>query len=280
MSTDFQRAREALGVRLHRLRAESGLTGRQLAAQLGWPPSKISKLENGRQTATEADLSAWADATGHAALGESLKADLRTLETQYQSWKRRLASGHQRAQKEAGQEERSAGLIRAYEPTAIPGVLQTPDYARHVLASGAVLHQSPRDTDEAVRERMRRQELLYEPGRRFRFLLWEGALRALVCPRDVLAAQLDRLTGLIGLDTVDLGIIPFTVQLPLTLRHGFWIHDDAHVTVETINAALWLDSAADVALYVRAWQMYEQAAVRGNDAHRLIATARRALGAF
>ncbi|MGK4583527.1 helix-turn-helix domain-containing protein [Kitasatospora sp. HPMI-4] len=278
MSTDFQRAREALGVRLHQLRVGSGLTGRQLAERLAWPPSKISKLENGRQTATEADLNAWAEATGQPALVSSLHADLRGMETQYQSWKRRLAAGHRRAQVEAGQEERSAGLIRAYELTTIPGVLQTPDYARHVLASGALLHQSPRDTEDAVRERMRRQELLYEPGRRFRLLLWEGALRALVCPRDMLAAQLDRLTGLIGLDTVDLGIIPFAADLPLTLRHGFWIHDEEHVTVETINAALWLDSAADVALYTRAWTMYDQVAVRGSQAHRLIAAARRPLG--
>ncbi|MFD9124371.1 helix-turn-helix domain-containing protein [Kitasatospora sp. NPDC059571] len=278
MSTDFQRAREALGVRLHQLRDDAGLTGRQLAAGLGWPPSKISKLENGRQTATEADLTAWAEATGHPALAPSLRADLRGLETQYQSWKRRLASGHQRAQREAGAEERSASLVRAYEPTAIPGILQTPDYARHVLASGAALHQSPRDTDDAVRERMRRQELLYEPGRRFHFVLWEGALRALVCPRSVLASQLDRLAGLVGLDTVTLAVIPFTAEMPLTVRHGFWIHDEAYVTVETINAALWLDAATDVALYARAWESYAQAAVQGNDVHRLLASARRALG--
>lgn len=182
MSTDFQRAREALGARLHQLRTDSRLTGRQLAAQLGWPHSKISKLENGRQTATENDLRAWAEATGNAGLAASLQSGLRGLETQYQSWKRRLAGGHRRAQREAGEEERKAETVRVYEPTAIPGALQTPDYARHVLSSGALLHQSPRDTEDAVRERMRRQELLYEPGRRFRIVLWEGALRALVCP--------------------------------------------------------------------------------------------------
>ncbi|MEZ0023345.1 transcriptional regulator with XRE-family HTH domain [Kitasatospora sp. MAP12-15] len=278
MSTDYQRARTALGARLRQLRDDAGLSGRALAAAADWPHSKISKLETGRQTATEADLTAWAEHTGHPTVAASLHADLRGLETQYRSWKRRLASGHQVVQHEAGAEERSAGLIRAYEPNVIPGILQTPDYARAVLASGAVLHQSPADTEDAVRERMRRQDLLYERGRRFQFILWEGSLHAQVCSREALRAQLDRLTGLVGLDTVQLGVIPFSATLPLTLRHGFWIHDDTHVTVETINAALWLDSDHDVALYARAWAMYEQVALGGAEAHRLIGRARHALG--
>jgi len=278
VSTDFQRAREALGARLRELRTEARLTGRQLAETLGWPPSKVSKLETGRQTATETDLQEWAAGTGSADLAAGLIADLRGMETQYQSWQRRLASGHRRTQQEAMAEEAAAGSIRAYEPTVVPGTLQTPDYARHVIASGAALHQSPKDVEDAVRERMRRQELLYERGRQFHFILWEGALRAMVCPRAAMAFQLDRLAGLVGLDTVRLGIIPFTAALPLSLRHGFWIHDEAYVTVETINAGMWLDDAADVALYVRAWSTYEMVAVYGDDAHRLIGQARHALG--
>ncbi|MFG2917273.1 helix-turn-helix domain-containing protein [Kitasatospora sp. NPDC048298] len=277
--SDFQRAREALGARLQGLRADAGLTGRELAGRLGWPHSKISKLENGRQTATGADLAAWAEATGHAALVVSLQNDLSGLETHYRSWRRRLSGGHQHAQREADTEERNARVVRAYEPTVVPGLLQTPDYARHVLLAAAALHQSPRDTDEAVRERMRRQELLYETGRRFRFILWEGALHARVCPPGVLRSQLDRLCGLIGLDTVSIAVIPFSATLPLSLRHGFWIHDRSFVTVETINASLHLDEQADVALYLRAWELYEQVAETGTDAYHVLAAARHALEA-
>ena len=278
MSTDFQRAREALGARLRELRTEAALSGRQLAGRLEWPHSKISKLETGRQTATEADIAGWAEQTGRPDLTDSLTAELRGLETQYQSWQRRLATGHRRAQREARAEEEAATVVRAYEPVVVPGMLQTPDYARHVIASGADLHQSPKDVEDAVRERMRRQDLLYERGRSFQFIIWEGALRAMVCPREAMASQLDRLTGMIGLDTVTLGIIPFSAALPLSLRHGFWIHDEAYVTVETINAGMWLDDAADVALYLRAWRKYDLVAVYGDGAHRLIGQARHALG--
>jgi transcriptional regulator with XRE-family HTH domain len=46
--SSFQRAREALGGRLHELRRDARLTGRQLAAEHGWHPSKISKVEGGK----------------------------------------------------------------------------------------------------------------------------------------------------------------------------------------------------------------------------------------
>ena len=54
--SSFQRAREALGIKLRELRRDARLTGRQLAERNGWHPSKISKIEGGKQTPVEADL--------------------------------------------------------------------------------------------------------------------------------------------------------------------------------------------------------------------------------
>lgn len=66
-ATDYQSGREALGARLRELRTEAGLQGRELADRLGWQRSKVSRLENGKQTATAADLQAWAQALERAA---------------------------------------------------------------------------------------------------------------------------------------------------------------------------------------------------------------------
>ncbi|MFI8986029.1 Scr1 family TA system antitoxin-like transcriptional regulator [Streptomyces antimycoticus] len=75
-------------------------------------------------------------------------------------------------------------------------------------SKNAEVMRTPRDTEEAVRARVKRQEALYEPGKRFDILIWEGVLHALVCPHDVMAAQLDRLVGLIGMSSVSFGVIP------------------------------------------------------------------------
>ncbi|WP_250854012.1 helix-turn-helix domain-containing protein [Streptomyces malaysiensis] len=54
----------ALGARLRELRAEAGFDGKGVAALLGRQRSKISRLENGKQTAPPGDLDAWAAAVG------------------------------------------------------------------------------------------------------------------------------------------------------------------------------------------------------------------------
>ncbi|WP_414168748.1 helix-turn-helix domain-containing protein [Streptoverticillium reticulum] len=277
MSTDFQAGRVALGARLRELRTEAGLSGKGMAALLGWQPSKVSRLEHGKQTATAEDLEAWACGAGAPAEAEDLKARLRGLESQQRSWRRQLASGHRGVQERYVVEYRNTSTVRGYEATVIPGLFQTPDYARHLLVHNADFMRTPRDTEEAVRARMQRQEVLYQAGRTFHVMVWEGALHALICPRDVMSAQLDRLMGLIGMDRVNFGVIPLGAPLRLTPKHGFWIFDDARVIIETINTELHFESSDDVTLYRRAWDRLNEAAVYGPQAHRLIVRARAAL---
>lgn len=157
------------------------------------------------------------------------------------------------------------------------GILQTPDYARHIFNRYAELQQSPCDTEDAVRSRMRRQEALYDPTKRFHLLLWESALRAQVCPPSVLAAQLDRLAGSVGLDTVELGIIPFSASLKVPPATAFWVYDDSQVIVETWHSELWIEDDSSVRTYLRTWNTLRESAVYGADAQNLITQARLSL---
>ncbi|MFH8405841.1 helix-turn-helix domain-containing protein [Streptomyces sp. NPDC018019] len=277
MSTDYLTARATLGARLRELRNEGGMDGKDFAARLGWQASKISRLELGKQMPPPADLRARAKAAGRPDLVAELIGRLNGVEAHYRTWRRELAGGHRPRQELAIAETARTRTIRGFEVSRIPGLFQTAEYARHVFTANAEFRQSLRDTEDAVRKRMQRQDALYEPGRRFRFLVWEGALHVLVCPRVVMAAQLDRLISLIGLDTVELGIIPFSAQLRRTPAHGFRIYDTRLVIVETINAEMWLDDADSLALYERAWDWLDEAAVYDHQAHRLIARARASL---
>ncbi|MGW9191284.1 helix-turn-helix domain-containing protein [Streptomyces rubiginosohelvolus] len=273
MGTDFQSAREALGARLNELRSEAGLNGRDFAQLLGWQPSKVSRLQNGRQTATPEDLQAWAAACGRPEAAPDLLGRLRVLESRQRHWRKQLAAGHTPVQDRYVVEYRQTTVLRGYEATVIPGLFQTPDYARHLLMARAELLQTPRDTEAAVASRMRRQEVLYAAGKLFRVLVWEGALHALVCPRDVMAGQLDRLVGLIGMSTVEFGIVPLGAPMRLTPKHGFWIFDESRVVVETINTELSFDTADDLDLYCRTWDGLNESAAYGARAHRIIARA-------
>ncbi|MFJ8466605.1 helix-turn-helix domain-containing protein [Streptomyces swartbergensis] len=280
MSTDYQKAREDLGRRLRELRVESPhgrITGTYLAEQLGWPQSKISKLENGRQTPTAEDLRAWADATGHPEVFQELHGRLKGFESHIRSWRRQLTAGHRPVQETWNTLVDGSSTLTVWENNAVNGMLQTADYARHIFEEYAALQNSPRDTEDAVRARMRRQEWLYRPGKRLHLLMWEGALRAQVCPPAILAAQLDRLLGVVGMDTVRLGIVPLDAALPLPPANPFWIFDDRLVVVEDWHAELWLDDVHTIALYSRVWEAFDEAAVYGTAAQRVISRARQAV---
>ncbi|WP_424642476.1 helix-turn-helix domain-containing protein [Embleya sp. AB8] len=263
--------------RLRELRTQAGLTGREAARRLGWPPSKVSKLETGRQTPTGADLDAWAQTVGRPHVAPELKARLSRFETTYRTWKRQLAAGHRPRQEAGVVEIKRTRVLRGFEAGVIPGIFQTADYARNVLGRYAELRRTPRDVEAAVTARLRRQDFLYEPGRQVHALLWEGALRVRVCPRDVLAGQLDRLSGVLGLGSVSLGIVPFDADLSVAPGDGFWIYDDRLVITETWTAEMWLEDSDNLSLFTTIWDSLNEAAVYGRPAQLLIARAQAAL---
>lgn len=277
MSTDYQQARAALGARMRELRHESGLSGRALAVRLGWPQSKISKLENGKQTPTMADVRAWAEGTGRPDATAELQGRLRTVETQYRSWRRQLAGGYLPVQEAHAAQARRTSVRRSFDPTLIPGLLQTAGYARGVLSRYTAVHLSISDVDAAVAARIERQQVLKDRRRSFHFLVWEGALVSRLCPSAVHADQLERLVPWLAPGHVQLGIIPFRAPLNVPAGVGFSIHDDALVITESWHAEMWLDDPADVALHLRAWDALAASAVYGPEAHRVIIRASHAL---
>lgn len=265
-------ALRAFGLELRQAREDAGYGTRRLAELLAWPPSKISKLENGQQTATADDVAAWAAATRcDGAMTSRLHTELRRARQEYAAWRQQLAAGTGARQHAQLRGEAEAQTIRAFEPAVVPGLLQTPDYARHVLTGVVETYELPPDVEEGVRVRMRRQEILYAAGeRRLRFLIGEAALYTRMAPADVMAAQLDRLLVVAGVPPVDLAIVPFTARYRVGPLNGFWIFDDRYVLVETLSAELTLAEPAEVALHSRIFDSLWQQAVSDEDARRLI----------
>ncbi|WP_052372630.1 helix-turn-helix domain-containing protein [Amycolatopsis taiwanensis] len=269
-ATNVHEARSALGKRLRELRRQAGLSGRELAESLSWPPSKISKLENGRQTPSDDDIRGWTTATSAEDETDSLLASLHTLEVQHAEWQRQFRVGMRPHQSEIAQLDAKTRLFRAFEVSVIPGLLQTSEYARARFAEGIVLYGSPNDVDQAVRVRMQRQEILYRRDKRFHFVLTEAALRFRRCPAEVLLAQLDRLVSLSALPNVRLGIIAEETPYPVGPWHGFWLRDNVRVMVETYSAELNLAQPQEIELYSKVFDRLAAIASYGRAARAII----------
>ncbi|WP_368862398.1 helix-turn-helix domain-containing protein [Frankia sp. Mgl5] len=269
-ASNVQEARSALGKRLRELRAAASLSGRQLAESLSWPPSKVSKLENGRQTPTDDDIRGWTEATGSQAEAQALLATLHTLEVQHAEWQRILRAGLKPRQQELIEWDARTRLFRAFEATVIPGLLQTAEYARARFAESIRRLKLPNDINDAVAARVRRQEILYRPDKRFHFVLTEAALRFRLCPSEVMLGQLDRLISFSQLPNVRLGIIGFETQYATSPWHGFWIYDTERVLIETFSAALDLRQPPEIELYAGAFDQLAAVASYGRSARAII----------
>lgn len=248
-----------------------------MAELLGWPPSKISKLENGQQTATASDVLAWAEAAGSdPGIADVLLAQLERARLEYAAWRQQLADGTGARQHSRLRAEAEVSLIRAFEPAVVPGLLQTPDYARHVLRGIVETYGVVDDVEEGVRVRLRRQQLLYDSQKRFRFLVAEPALYCQMAPREVMIAQIDRLLVAAGMETVELAIVPFSARYPVGPLNGYWIFDDDYVLVETLSAELTVTDPADVSLYTRIFDRMWAKAASGDAVRAALLRAARA----
>jgi transcriptional regulator with XRE-family HTH domain len=268
--TSVDEARNALGKRLRELRTDAGLSGKQLAESLSWPASKVSKIENGKQTPTDDNVQAWTIATDAQQHTASLLAALHTLELQHAEWNRLLKSGMKSHQGSLAQQDDKTKLYRGFENTVIPGLIQTPDYARARFAQVVMVHKVPNDINEAVRARMQRQEILYRPDKRFHFLLTEAALRYRLVSVDVMLAQLDRLMALSSMRNVRLGVIGFKTQYVTDPRHGFWVLDNDLVRIETYSAELNLRQSQEIELYSNIFDQLAAVASYGGAARAII----------
>jgi hypothetical protein len=237
---------------------------------LSWPPSKVSKLENGRQTPTDDDIRRWTHVTRSGAETASLLISLHTLEVQHAEWRRILRAGLKPRQQELTEWVQRARLLRVFEATVIPGLLQTAEYARARFAETVRRLELPNDINDAVQARVQRQEVLYRPDKRFHFVLTEAALRFRLCPPEVMLGQLDRLISFSGLPNVRLGIIGFETPYVISPWHGFWIYDNDRVLVETFSAALDLRQSPEIELYSNAFDQLAGVASYGRTARMIM----------
>jgi transcriptional regulator with XRE-family HTH domain len=244
-----------LGTQLRRLREANGITREDAGYRIRASESKISRMELGRVGFKERDV---VDLLALYGVGDEAERDaLVTLarEANAPGW------WHQYAdvlpdwfQTYVGLEE-AASVLRVYEVQFVPGLLQTPDYARAVMVGGQS-GAPPEEIERRVDMRITRQELLAKQGGpRLWAVVDEAALRRPVGTLEAFRQQLEYLIEVTQNARITLQITPFRSGWHAAESGAFTImrfpEEDLPdvVYLEQLTSALYLDKREDVERY-------------------------------
>jgi transcriptional regulator with XRE-family HTH domain len=179
--------RREVGAELKRIRKQTNLPAYKVAANLGWTASHISRSEAGKRRVTDVDAGHY---LGICGAGTEQLQELLKIVNEPDDYRLQVLQG--RIPDEVRTLtffESTAATIHSFEPIYIPGVAQTPDYARALLQELAA--DDPEQIEHLVRIRMKRGEVLAKSKPpRCMYFIHENALRMPIGGPRVMSEQL------------------------------------------------------------------------------------------
>lgn len=260
----------ALATLLREARETSGLSVRGLARKLGVAHTTVSRWETGYNVPTMADV-----ATTLAFLGvrgaEREKILAVAQGATQPDW---LATGMPGAVAGAAVSdmERTATGMTEWCPLVIPGLLQTADYARAILARSAY---PGRDVSTAVLVRLGRRDALTRPRPlRLTAMVGEPALHGGIGGPTVMLDQLRHVLVMADLATVTLRMVPVSGEWHPGLTGPFIAYDfesdPSIILLEHHRASAFLYESGDVAAYLEAAEELGKIALSPEDTRAAI----------
>lgn len=264
-----------LGSELRRLREEAGLTTDQVAGGLFCSPSKISRIETARVTATLRDVR---DMLELYEVSDQQRADL-------------LQLAHEARQKDAWWHscrdvpdvrtfmgfERATDSIRVYESLIIPGLLQVERYA-HLITRSIFPSLNHEKVARHVELRLARQALLTrDDAPTLSVVLDEAAIQRLVGMPDVIRDQLRHLTGAVQMSNITFQVLPFAAGAHGGMIGPFMILGFPHsadpdvILLEFPTGDLYLDGADQVIRYTQLFEGLQAAALPSDESAAFLA---------
>ncbi|BCL20620.1 helix-turn-helix domain-containing protein [Streptomyces tuirus] len=217
--------RQKYGEEIRLRRTAARLTQEELGDQVVCSPTLISHFEAGRRLPKPDDAQRIDRALGTDGF--------------FARWLEDLESTYDPRFAAAAELERQATLIQQFALALVPGLLQTPDYARAVFAAYRPT-TTEQELDRQVVIRTERAQILDRPSAPVVWtLLDEAVLRRAVGGSKVMAKQLHKIADLAGSRRIRLHVLPYRVG--------------AHPLMESLLTLMSFEDSAPVA-YVDAYE--------------------------
>ncbi|GAA1350026.1 helix-turn-helix domain-containing protein [Saccharothrix algeriensis] len=259
-------ARERLSRELRRLRTEAKMTGTATARATGMSQSKLSKIENGMLLPSVTDVERLvAELSASRETRVELVELARQLHAEAETRRVVLHRGAHRHQQTVARIEARATTSRFFQNAGVPALLQSENYLRVVLNATPAHEQ-----DTAIATLRARRARMDDLGKRFVFLLAEGALRWRMGSADLMCEQIEHLAQIMRRPNVQLGVVPWTADANLVALHGFQVYDERVVTLSVLTGNATITDPHDVREYLALFGRLERLAMRGEQLEDLL----------
>jgi len=256
-----------VGSELRRLREAAGVTTAQAAEVLSCSPAKISRIENGIVSARVVDLRLLLDRYGdqdqeHRGYLERLARD-----SNKRGWWQDYGDTIPPHYADFIGLETDASYIKTWEPTTIPGLLQTPEYARAIMLANPAM-VSPDKLDNFINIRLERQARLeHGTDARLDAVIWEIALITTVGNDDVQRGQLVRLLELMTRPNISVQVLPLEAGDQASMCGSFVMfsfgseRSVSTVFVENLTSSQYLEEDQELRGYTLVFDALRSAAL-------------------
>jgi transcriptional regulator with XRE-family HTH domain len=264
--------RRELGALLRALRNEKGLTVEQVAERLLCSPSKVSRMETGHGIATPRDIRDLCDLYGITDQAERDRMMQLSHESKQQGWWQGYDLDYFATY--VGLEAEAVG-IKYYQSAIVPGLVQTPDYARAMHEVSVPKIASER-IDQLIEVRLKRQQILSrDPAVRLEVVLDEAVLHRLVGGPMVMRGQLGRLVEVSKQPNVTIQIIPYTAGAHPAMDSVFNILEFADpvpsvVYVEGLVGWIYVERPQDIDRYQQVFEHLRTVALSPQESIELL----------
>jgi transcriptional regulator with XRE-family HTH domain len=272
--------RRKLGTELRALRTAASLTSGEAARLVGWHQSKVSRIETGASGVKPADVRLLLDA--YRVADSQLRELLLVLAGSDEGagrhhWWHAYRGILPPTYRDFISLESQASAMRTLETSVVPGLLQTPEYARAVTRA-AVDGLDDERLDALVEVRLARQDVLRsDPPLELAAVLDEAVLHREIGGPDVMARQRERLVEAARLPQVSLQVLPFAAGAHVGVTGPFVIFSFSStsdldvVVLDHLTSSLYLERKEDLEAYTQAFNALRIHALSPEDSLDYIA---------
>jgi transcriptional regulator with XRE-family HTH domain len=265
----------ALGKALREARLDKHIGLREFAKAIGRDPSLLSRWETGDRTPPPTEV---AQILGNLRIsGERYDQIIELAHGADDPLWLATTLPEQEAQLAALVDfEHTASVITDVSPLLVPGLLQTCQYARVIMAAAG---HPPNEVSKRTTIRMvRRDVLTREDPVRLVAYVGEAALRQRIGSREIMAGQLAQLAELASRPNIEVRVLPFDsdwhpgLEGPVLVIESETEPPVAHL--ELRDTGLFLHTKTDIDLYLSAAAKVAEQAMSAEDSLTLIALTR------